>query len=396
MLKLSAILGSCSLALTTIASATTPLPTPQPVAKAPVITPQPPHMNVKAYVLMDAATGHVVASDNPHRRLPPASLTKLMTIYIAANALHNQTISLNDPVRISKKAWSMTGSRMFLNVGSQVPVKELLQGIIVDSGNDACVAMAQFIAGNEKTFAGLMNQSAAYLGMKDTHYVDSTGLPRADHYATAYDITLLAKAIINQFPEYYPWFKQKWFTYNKIKQSNRNRLLWRDPSVDGLKTGHTKAAGYCLAASGNRDNTRLIAVVMGAPTDEGRANDAQALLNYGFRFYKTQHLHQAGDTISQQRVWLGSNSYVPVGVTQNFSVTVPKRSGNQKLTTTITWQNPHLSAPIAKGQTLGTIEVKSGQTLLNSAPLVALKADPRGGLWTRFTDHIAMAWDKWL
>src|SRR3990167_7321302 len=254
------------------AVAEAPIPTANPIALStnnqPTIIPTAPNLNSSGYVLMDADTGMIIAHKNMHQEMQPASLTKLMTLYLTFNALRNGQIHLTDEVRVSKKAWQTGGSRMFIKEGSLVTVQNLIDGIIVASGNDACVALSQYVGGNESTFVDMMNAAAAQLGMKNTHYVDSTGLPQPEHHSTPYDMALLTRAIIENFPQYYPLFKQGWITYNGIKQPNRNRLLWRDPSVDGLKTGHTNEAGYCLIASALRHGMRLISVVMGASTDE--------------------------------------------------------------------------------------------------------------------------------
>ena len=258
------------------------IPLSIPEASAPVIIPSAPNIDAKGYVLMDVNSGYIIAEKNPDKRMAPASLTKLMTLYIIAQALKNGQIHLDDKVRISKKAWQMGGSRMFVKVGTYVPVEKLVQGIIVASGNDATLAMAQYIGGGESTFVSMMNQVASQLGMKNTHYTDSNGLPAPDHYSTPLDIAKLSRAWILNFPEYYPWFKQKWIVYDGIRQPNRNRLLWRDPSVDGMKTGHTKEAGYCLVASAKREGMRLLSVVMGAPTDSLRATESESLVKLRF------------------------------------------------------------------------------------------------------------------
>ena len=252
-----------------------------PALAKPIVTaPPPPALDLKAYVLVDAATGKILASSNPDTQLAPASLTKMMTAYVISMAIKEGKIHMNDNVTISEKAWRTGGSKMFVKVGTQVPVHELMQGIIVDSGNDACVAMAEHLAGSEDAFANLMNQTAAALGMTNSHFVDSTGLPNPAHHSTAHDLSMLARGVVYSFPEDYQWYSQKWFTYNGIRQPNRNRLLWRDPTVDGIKTGHTDDAGFCLVSSAKRNGTRLIAVVMGAPTDAARADDSQKLLDY--------------------------------------------------------------------------------------------------------------------
>ena len=349
-----------------------------------LIIPPAPQLNAKGYVLMDANSGQILAEKNMNQRMAPASLTKMMTLYIISNALKNKQISIEDKVYISKKAWKTGGSKMFIKAGSNVPVKKLIQGIVVQSGNDACTAMAEYIAGTEEAFAGLMNQMAQYLGMKDTHYTDSTGLPHPNHYSTPHDMAILAQALIKDFPEYYSWYKQKWFTYNNIRQPNRNRLLWRDPSVDGLKTGHTPQAGYCLVASAKRNGMRLIVVVMGTQSDEVRNAANEALLNYGFRFFKTQHLFDANQPITQARIWLGHQKTLNLGVANDLYVTVPTVEVNKiKAQANI---DAVIKAPIKKEQTLGHLNIYVDNKQVQSIPLIALKANPKGGLWTRFID----------
>jgi D-alanyl-D-alanine carboxypeptidase (penicillin-binding protein 5/6) len=361
-------------------------PTPQPAQ--PLIVPAPPNINSTGYVLMDANSGKILAQKNMNKELQPASTTKLMTLYIAEQTLAQGQIQLTDKVRVSKTAWSRGGSRMFLKLGDLVSVQKLIEGIIVASGNDACTALAEYIAGNEKSFANLMNQTAARLGMKNTHYDDSTGLPRPDHYSTPYDLALLARHVINDYPQYYYFYKQKWIKYNGIRQPNRNRLLWREPGVDGLKTGHTKAAGYCLITSGVQHGMRLISVVMGTPSDAARANDSQALLNWGFRFYKTYKLYGANQSITTPRVYLGTNKQVAMGLQQDLYVTIP--AGEYNLLKANMEITPKLKAPITKGQPYGTINVTLAGKAVASASLVALQDDPVGGAWTRMTDHVSM------
>lgn len=353
----------------------------------PVVTvPAPPVLNVKAYVLMDAATGKILASYNADQRLEPASLTKMMTSYVVSMALRDGKIHLTDQVPISEKAWRTGGSKMFVKVGTTVPVDQLMQGIIVDSGNDACVAMAEYVAGSEDSFAGLMDQTAAALGMKNTHYVDSTGLPNPDHYSTAHDMAILARALIYSFPEHYQWYSQKWFTYNNIRQPNRNRLLWRDPTADGVKTGHTDSAGYCLVSSAKRNGQRLIAVVMGAPTDAARADDSQRLLDYGFRFFETHALYQANASLATVRVWQGRDHTTAVGVAEPFIVSViPGQYPQVKIAMKL---DGPFKAPIIKGQALGQITATLGNKVIEQAPLVALQDNPVGSWWQRLIDKI--------
>ena len=360
----------------------------------PTIIPPPPNINARGYVLMDANSGKIIAQKAMDKRMPPASLTKLMTLYVTSSAIANGQARLTDKVRISKSAWHRGGSRMFLKLGSRVPLKDLIEGIIVASGNDACVATAQYIAGNESSFAALMNLNAKKLGMINTHYIDSTGLPKPGHYSSAHDIAILTRAIINQFPQDYHWYKQKWIKYNGIRQPNRNRLLWRDPSVDGLKTGHTRAAGYCLVASAVRNGTRLISVVMGTPSDSARANDSDALLNWGFRFYKTYRLFNANQTIGKTRTWLGQQKFTPLALQHDLFVTIPigsysRLKANIELT-------PNVKAPIKKGQSYGRVLVTLNGKIIDNSPLVAQIDDPEGGLLTRMTDHIALLFRSWF
>lgn len=280
---------------TTIASAQQPRPTPA----APVI-------GAKSYLLIDATTGHELASLDPDAQNPPASLTKLMTEYVVFAALRDGQITMEDEVTVSEKAWRMEGSRMFIEVGKQVKVEDLLMGMIVQSGNDASVALAEHVAGSESVFAEMMNQQAQQIGMLSSHFVNATGLPDENHYTTARDLATLARRMVQDFPEYYRMHSVKEFTYNDIRQPNRNALLWRDPTVDGLKTGHTDEAGYCLVASAERDGMRVVSVVMGTASEKARATGSQALINYGFRFFETRLLFKAGQQISTVRVEIGA------------------------------------------------------------------------------------------
>lgn len=348
----------------------------------------PPNLNVKSYVLMDSDSGFVVAEKNMNQRLQPASLTKLMTLYLTFQTLKNGQIHLDDKAAVSVNAWRTGGSRMFLKAGSYVPIYSLIQGIIVASGNDSCVTIAQHITGTEQAFSTMMNQTAQRLGMKNSHYVDSTGLPNPNHYSSAYDMALLTRAIIKDFPQYYHLFSKKRLMYNNIKQLNRNRLLWRDNSVDGLKTGHTKTAGYCLIASAQRGGMRLISVVLGAPTDNDRMDDSEALLNYGFRFYQTQRLFDAYTPITQKRIWLGKQKYVAFGLAHALYVTFP--IGDIKnLKATIQFSKPNLLAPLYNGQSCGIINISLNGRSIAAAPLITLQQDSTAGLLSRMEDHIA-------
>lgn len=351
-----------------------------------------PDINAKGYVIMDATSGTIIAQKNMDQRMAPASLTKMMTLYLIDSALHNKQITLDTLVPISKTAWQTGGSRMFVQVGTQVPVHELVQGIIVDSGNDATMAMAEFLAGSAATFPALMNQQAERLGMKNTHYTDPTGLPDPDHYSSPHDIAILARALQRDFPQYYDWFKQKTFTYNKITQSNRNKLLWRDPSVDGIKTGFTDDAGYCLVSSAQRNGTRFISVVMGAPRNQDRYEFSAQLLNYAFRFYQTFPIYRAGTVISQVKTWYGQKSVVPVTVQNDLSVTVPAGSKPDVKADVQLEQN--LRAPIQQGQQLGQITITVNGKTFETEPLVAASDNPKGGVFKRMADGISLMFHK--
>ena len=350
--------------------------------------PAPPQLGVKSYILIDHATGGIVAESNPDEILDPASLTKLMTAYTVFKALSDGQINLDDQVRVSEKAWGTEGSRTFVQVGTTVSVEDLLQGMIVQSGNDASVALAEYVAGTEETFADLMNFYADRLGMESSSFRNSTGLPDSDHYMTARDAAVIARAIITEFPEYYAWYSQREFTYNDIEQYNRNSLLWRDPSVDGLKTGYTDAAGYCLVTSAERSGMRLVSVVMGSHSAEARANDSQALLNYGFRFFETYKLYSAGDEVTTARVWKGENDSVALGVADDYFLTIPKgRYDSLAADTTI---DPDLTAPIEAGTLLGSVRVSMNDEELVELPLVALADIAEAGLWQRIKDEVSL------
>ncbi len=361
----------------------------------PAIIPAAPNINAKAYVLMDANSGKVLASKNMTQRLAPASLTKLMTIYLTFQALQSGSITLNSEVTVSKKAWQMGGSKMFIRVGKQVTVDNLIQGVIVDSGNDACVQLSQYVGGSEAAFVSMMNQQAQLLGMKNTHYTDSSGLTSdPDHYATAYDLALLTRAIVETYPQYYHYFSQKWLSYNGIRQPNRNRLLWRFQGADGLKTGHTAQAGFCLIGSALRNDMRLISVVMDTPTDEARADDSIRLLTYGYRFFDSHLIYQAGNSIITPRVWFGSEKTVPAGVAQDLYITLP-RGQFQKVQATIQ-PNKNLEAPIKKGQAIGSVIVTENNKQIESVPLVALDSVSKGGTLRKSFDHVAHVFHGWL
>lgn len=355
-----------------------------------VIAPKPsaPNVAAKSHILIDYDSGRVLASENPDQRLPPASITKLMTSYVVSHELHAGNISLDDEVLISEKAWRMIGSRSFLKVDTKVSVEALLRGMIVQSGNDAAVALAEHIAGSEEVFAQMMNQYAQQLGMVDTNYKNATGLPDPDHYTTARDIATLSAALIRDFPEHYKWYAEKEYTYNNITQHNRNKLLWRDNSVDGLKTGHTEEAGYCLAASAQRSDMRLISVVLGTRSENARAQETQKLFNYGFRFFETHQLYQANASITNSKVWKGAQDEVALGLAQSLAVTVP-RGQYDELTASTNIEQPVI-APVEPGTRLGEVEIRLGDEMVARQPLVALTAVEQGSWWRRLIDHILL------
>ena len=349
--------------------------------------PEAPDINASAYILMDHNTGKVVAEKNADETKDPASITKLMTAYVVYAALERDDISLNDDVLISEKAWRAIGSRMFIEVNKRVNLDLLLQGLIVQSGNDASIALAEHIAGDESSFADLMNHTARQLGLSNTHFVNATGLTDPEHYTTARDIALLSSAIIRDFPKEYKRYKQKQFTYNGIKQYNRNKLLWRDATVDGLKTGHTEAAKFCLASSALRENMRLISVVLGAPSKEARATQSQSLLNYGFRFYKTNTLYTAGQQLIEKRVRFGVEKQVSLGVAEDILVTTA-RSHYKNIKPSIELAS-EIVAPISKGQVLGTVRIQLGDETLSEHPLVALQDIAEGSWWQKLMDRFS-------
>jgi D-alanyl-D-alanine carboxypeptidase (penicillin-binding protein 5/6) len=362
-------------------------PVTAPPKATPKIQASPPKVDARAYILIDFHTGQVLHEFNADQRMEPASLTKLMTAYVVFNELRAGRLHLNDKVTISPNAWRTGGSRMFVDVHTQVPVQDLLLGMIIQSGNDASVALAERVAGNEQAFADLMNQHAQALGLVGSHFVNSPGLPHPDHYTTARDVAILARAIIREFPQYYKWYSQREFTYNNITQHNRNRLLIRDPSVDGMKTGYTESAGYCLVTSALRDDMRLISVVMGTKSPEARANQSQALLNFGFNFYQSHRLYKGTQPLTTVRVWKGSTDSLPLGLGEDLYVTLP-RGAAEKLSAFMDVRRI-IVAPIAKGQPVGTVNVTLGETTLQR-PLVALQAVPEGGVVRRLFDQVSL------
>lgn len=353
-----------------------------------VLIPSPPQVAGSSYILMDPLSGRIIMDENSNERLPPASLTKMMTAYIVERELDEGRISMSDMVPISVNAWRTEGSRTFVQEGTEVSVENLLKGVIIQSGNDASVALAEFIAGSESAFVDIMNQQAQLLGMQDTNFENATGLPSPDHFSTAHDLALLAMAIINDYPENYPLYAEKHFTYNNIRQPNRNSLLWRDDSVDGLKTGHTEEAGYCLVASAKRNGTRLIAVVMGTDSTAARAQEIQKMLNYGFRYYESETLFGAGQELIEARIWGGREDELSVGVTEEVNVTIP-RGSRDSLESTVDLDSV-IKAPIKVGDELGRVQVRLGDDVIVDQPVLALSDVPEGGLFKRLWDAIKL------
>ncbi len=351
--------------------------------------PAPPIIGATSYLMIDAKSGQELASLKPDTPVPPASLTKLMTTYVVFHAIADGRITLEDEVTISEKAWRMQGSRMFIEVGSQVRVKDLLLGVIVQSGNDASVALAEHVSGSESVFVQEMNQYAQQLGMPSTHFVNATGWPDDNHYSTARDLATLARALIEEFPDHYQWHAIKEFEWGGIKQPNRNRLLWRDDSVDGLKTGHTEAAGYCLVASAERDGMRIVSVVLGTASDKARIDGSQALINYGFRFFETRLLYKAGEEITRARVWKSANEYSPLGVMADLYITVPR--GSYDSLESVHNMPAVIEAPVATGQPLGEIKVTLNDGVILQQQLRALGDNPSGSFWQRTVDTV-MLW----
>ena len=353
-----------------------------------MIIPSPPQLSATGYILIDADTGQVIVEHNADERLPPASLTKMMSSYIVSEEVETGRIAEADMVNISVKAWRMGGSKMFIREGTQVSVHDLLLGVIVQSGNDATVALAEHISGSEDAFVDVMNQKAALMGMNSTHFENSTGWPAEGHLTTARDLSILARAIINDYPEHYSLYKEKYFVWNDIRQPNRNLLLFRDETVDGLKTGHTDEAGYCLVASAKRDGMRLVSVVMGTTSESARATESQKLLSYGFRYYESLALYNAGDEINKTRVWSGKTEEVALGIAEDIHLTLPR--GRQQDLTANMHINEVIKAPIEAGQALGKLTVELDGQVLADVPLVALQPVEQAGFFARVWDSVVL------
>lgn len=353
--------------------------------------PEPPKLAARAYVLMDFDSGSVISEHNGSQPMEPASLTKLMTAYVIFAELKAGRVKLTDLVTISEKAWRMQGSRTFIEVGKQVSIEDLVLGMIVQSGNDATVALAEHVGGSEEIFANLMNQRAQQLGMRNTHFLNSTGMPHPEHTTTGMDLAILTRAIIAEFPEYYRWYSQREFAFNNITQPNRNLLLWRDSTVDGVKTGHTESAGYCLVSSALRGGMRLISVVLGTKSENARAQESQTLLNYGFRFFETHRLYADNQTLTSAPIWKGEVDEVPLGLSTPLYITIP-RGRYSELKADVKLQS-HITAPAAQGQAFGFVTVRLDDTTLAERPLVALRGVEEGSLFEQLMDEVRLMFE---
>ncbi|MEE9571446.1 MAG: D-alanyl-D-alanine carboxypeptidase family protein [Candidatus Neomarinimicrobiota bacterium] len=355
------------------------------------LIPAAPIIKASSYLLLDYDSGRTLAAHNIDQPIPPASLTKMMTAYVVASELEAGRLLLDEKVTVSEKAWKMLGSRMFIEVGKEVTVGDLLNGVIIQSGNDASVALAEYVSGTEDVFAQVMNQHARRLGMKNTNFTNSTGLPDEQHFTTAFDLALLAVALIRDFPEIYALHAVKDFTFNGIKQQNRNKLLWNDKSVDGIKTGHTEDAGFCLVASAMRDKMRLISIVLGTDSSKAREQSNQALLNYGFRFYETKKIFDAGDTVTTARIWKGKSETVELGLDNNLYVTIPR---GQFSSLNKAFDLPKkITAPVKRGEELGNLKLTlAGEEVLNK-PLVVLKNINEANMFGRLKDDIRLIFE---
>ncbi|MBA2690386.1 MAG: D-alanyl-D-alanine carboxypeptidase [Burkholderiales bacterium] len=351
-----------------------------------------PNIAAKSFVLLDYQSGQVIASQKPDERIEPASLTKLMTAYIAFSAIKQKKLSLTQAIPVSTRAWKAEGSRMFIDLKQPVTVDELLHGMIIQSGNDASIALAEAIAGSEELFAQLMNKEAQRLGLTNSHFMNATGLPAKEHYSTTADMAKLAADIIRDYPEFFPLYSQKSYTYNKITQPNRNRLLWTDKFVDGMKTGHTDAAGFCLVSTAKRAERRLISVVAGATSDNARTVESQKLLNYGFQFFDTQRLYAQGQSVATLDVFKGEANTVNAGFQRDLYLTLP-REQFAKLKATLATTQP-LLAPLTAGQRVGTMKLMLDNAAVGEYPVVALQAVPAAGFFGRAWDSVKLLWKK--
>ncbi len=357
-------------------------------AVAVTLVPTPPSITANTYVLQDFNSGKILMEKNANKRIEPASLTKLMTAYLVFQKLKSGKVKLDDIVTISEKAWRMTGSRMYLEVNTKVSVELLLKGMIIQSGNDASIALAEFIGGTEKAFVNLMNRLAKDLGLNDTHYVNSTGMPDEQHYTTVYDLVSLSSQLIHNFPEYYRWYSEKELTYNNITQLNRNKLLHRDASVDGIKTGYTEKAGYCLISSAKRGKMRLISVVMGTTSDKKRARESEIMLDYGFRFFEDFRIYEAYKPLDIANVWKGEKRKFQLGLADVLYVTIPK--GQYDKMKANVFADQYIMAPIIKGKSYGTLKISMGNQIILERPLIALVSVNEGSVWRRLIDSFLL------
>ncbi len=356
-------------------------------AQEPIIPPAP-EIQASSYLLVDAESDKVIVEYNAHEQNPPASLTKIMTSYLVEQEIDAGRIQMNDEVLVSVAAWRTGGSKMFIREGTKVTIEDLLKGIIIQSGNDASVAVAEHIGGSEDAFANMMNQQAAVLGMQNTHFTNSTGLPDREHYSSAWDMALLTRDLINRFPQHYALYSQRSYEFNGIEQANRNKLLWRDKTVDGVKTGYTSSAGYCLVASAVREGMRLISVVMGTDSDQARMRESQKLLSYGFRYYETQSLYEADVALKDQPVYYADADTVGLGVENEVVVTFPRGYYND---IEVKLEIPKvIEAPLSKGEQMGELKLKLHDKTLYTAPLVVLEDVPESGLIGQFTDFVSL------
>ncbi len=351
-------------------------------------TPAAPALGANSYILLDFNSARVLVESKPDMRVEPASITKVMTSYVVFAELARGNIKLQDLVNISENAWRTVGSRMFIEPGMEVTVEQLIKGMVIQSGNDASVALAEHLAGTETAFADLMNHYVTQMGMTNSHFTNSTGLPDEDHYTTARDIAILSAALIADFPDYYHWYSEKEYSFNNIRQHNRNNLLWRDPAVDGLKTGHTQAAGYCLAASAKRDGMRLISVVLGSSSESSRVSESQSLLNYGFRFFETVQLYKAGQELAQGKVWKGEEEQIRLGIRDELFVTIPR--GRYEDLDAQVEMRPELIAPITEGEEVGRISIRLEDKEIANRGLVALEPVNEAGFFGRTWDGMSM------
>lgn len=355
-----------------------------------MIVPAPPSVGAQAYIMMDAHSGEVLIEHNADERLPPASLTKLMTAYVAEVELASGRMTLDDMVPISENAWRTGGSKTFVLVDTEVSVEDLMRGIVIQSGNDASVAMAEYLAGSEENFVDIMNQYAERIGMENTEFANSTGLPSSDGrgVSTARDLALLSQRKITDHPEYYGWYSEREFTYAGITQPNRNRLLWQNPAADGLKTGHTTEAGYSLAASAVENGMRLITVVLGTNSEQSRLQETQRMLSYGFRYFENEKLYDAGDELYQARIWAGALDTVNLGLENDLFVTIPKGSADRLRS--VVEVDSQLEAPVSAGDVLGTLSIRNGDNVIAERDLIALEAVEQGSFFKRIWDRIRL------